>query len=166
MVFYVVSTVIHLYHGGQCTYPCFHGVLLSSTQHNILSKPLAAFHITIVEITDSGERGMNPVAMTIIHPRKEYWPSRGSNQRSLVLKLATLPTELWGSALGNRIENASSQKLLGIHIASTLSWKNYIVKICAKLFTKLHLMKPINCFLTLKNSSNLLYFIYNPIFRL
>ena len=35
--------------------------------------------ITIVETTDSGERGMNPVAMSIINPRKEYCPSRGSN---------------------------------------------------------------------------------------
>ena len=33
-------------------------------------------HITIVETTDSGERGMNPVAMTIINPRKEYWSTR------------------------------------------------------------------------------------------
>ena len=32
---------------------------------------------------DSGERGMNPVAMTIISPQKEYWPSQGSNQRPL-----------------------------------------------------------------------------------
>ena len=36
-------------------------------------------HITVVETTDSGERGMNPVIMTIINPRKKYWPSRGSN---------------------------------------------------------------------------------------
>ena len=35
------STVFQLCHGGQCTYPCFPGVLL--TRHNILSKPLAAF---------------------------------------------------------------------------------------------------------------------------
>ena len=54
-------------------------------------------HITIVETTDSGEGGMNPVAMTIINPRIEYWPSRGSNQRPPLLKSATLPTELWGS---------------------------------------------------------------------
>ena len=46
---------------------------------------------------DGIERGMNPVAMTIISPRKEYWPSRGSNQRPPVLKSATLPTEQWGS---------------------------------------------------------------------
>ena len=41
---------------------------------------------------------MNPVAMTIINPRTEYLPRRGSNQRLPVLKSATLPTELWGSA--------------------------------------------------------------------
>ena len=27
----------------QCTYPCFPGILLTSTPHNILSMPLAAF---------------------------------------------------------------------------------------------------------------------------
>ena len=43
-------------------------------------------HLTIVETTDSGDTGMNPVAMTIINPRKEYWQSRGSNQRPPVLK--------------------------------------------------------------------------------
>ena len=36
------STVFQLYCGCQCTYPCFSGVLLTSTLHNILSKPLAA----------------------------------------------------------------------------------------------------------------------------
>ena len=54
-------------------------------------------HQIIVETTDSIERGKNPVAMTIINPRKEYWPSRGSNERPPVRKSATLPTELWGS---------------------------------------------------------------------
>ena len=53
-------------------------------------------HITIVETMDNGERGMNPVAMTIINLRKEYWPSRGSNQQLPVLESTTLPTELWG----------------------------------------------------------------------
>ena len=55
-------------------------------------------HITIVETMDRGERAMDPVTMTIINPRKEYWPSLGSNQRPPVLKSVTLPTELWGSA--------------------------------------------------------------------
>ena len=44
----------------------------------------------------SGDRGMNPVAMTIINPLKEYWQSWGSNQRSPVLKSCTLPTEVLG----------------------------------------------------------------------
>ena len=41
---------------------------------------------TIVEKMDLGDRGINPVAMTIIDPRKEYWLSQGSNQRPLALK--------------------------------------------------------------------------------
>ena len=64
------STVFQLYRGDQCTY------------------------ITIVETTDSGEGGMNPIEMIVINPRKEYWPSRGLNQRPPVLKSVTLPTEL------------------------------------------------------------------------
>ena len=36
------STVFQLYRGGQSIYPCFPRVLLTSTPHNILSKPLAA----------------------------------------------------------------------------------------------------------------------------
>ena len=47
---------------------------------------------------DSSERGMNPVPMTIINPRKEYRPGRGSNQWPPVLKSTMLPTDLWGLA--------------------------------------------------------------------
>ena len=56
-------------------------------------------HFTMEETVDSSERGINPAAMTIINPRKEYWPSRGSNQRPLVLKSCTLPTELFRQSL-------------------------------------------------------------------
>ena len=52
----------------------------------------------MVETTESGKRGMNRVTMTVISPRKENRPSRGSNQRPPVLKSATLSTELWGLA--------------------------------------------------------------------
>ena len=86
------STVFQLYHGGQCTCLWFPGVLLTSTVHNIISKPRAAFPNNHCR---NNERGMNPVAMTIINPRKEYWPSQGSDQRP-VLKSAVLPTDLWG----------------------------------------------------------------------
>ena len=69
----------------QCTYPCFPGDLLTRTVHNILSKPLAAFPHNHHKTMDSGERGMNPVAMTIINPRTEYWLSRRLNQLPTVL---------------------------------------------------------------------------------
>ena len=37
-------TVFQLYRDGcQCTYPCFPGVLSTSTTHNVLPMPLAAF---------------------------------------------------------------------------------------------------------------------------
>ena len=49
--------------------------------------------ITFIEIMDSNECGMNPVAMTIINALKEYCPNRGSNQRPPVLKYRTLRTE-------------------------------------------------------------------------
>ena len=45
---------------------------LSQTPHNTTT--------TIVKTADSFERRMNPVALSIINPRKEYWPSRGTNQ--------------------------------------------------------------------------------------
>ena len=39
---------------------------------NILSKPLAAFTHNHCQNNDSGESGMNPVAISIINPWKEY----------------------------------------------------------------------------------------------
>ena len=42
-----------------------------------------------------GETGMNPVAVTIVNPRKEYWLRRGSKQRPRVLKSCMLPTKLY-----------------------------------------------------------------------
>ena len=48
----------------------------------------------------------------------------------------------------SKIENVRSQKLLGVYIDSTLSWKIHVDKTCAKLSTKLHLLKRIKCFLT------------------
>ena len=59
--------------------------------HTILF-PSHWLHSYIVEIMDSGERGMNPVAVTIVIHRKGYWPSR--NQRPPVPKSCALPTEL------------------------------------------------------------------------
>ena len=47
---------------------------------------------------DISDRGMNPVAMTIINPCGEYWPSQGSNQQPCVLKSSMSLTELCSSA--------------------------------------------------------------------
>ena len=92
-----LTTVFQQYF--QCAYPCFPGVILTCTPHNILPSHWLLFHVIIVETMDSGERIMNPVAMTTINPRKVYWPSLESNQRPLpVLKSYTLPTELLGLA--------------------------------------------------------------------
>ena len=41
---------------------------------------------------DRDERGMNPIAMTIINPWNEYWLSRGSNERLPVPKSCMLLT--------------------------------------------------------------------------
>ena len=108
------------------TYRCFPGILLTSTPHNILSNPLAAFPHNHCRNTDSGERGMNLVAMTIYNPRKEYWPSRGSNQRPPFLKSSTLPTELWGSARKMSLSNWS----LAEKFISKLALNLAIIVIC------------------------------------
>ena len=41
---------------------------------NILSSHWLLSHTTIAESMYSGERGINPVTMTIVNFRKEYWP--------------------------------------------------------------------------------------------
>ena len=67
------STVFHLYRGVPVHLSMlFYSCLTSTTPHNILFKPPAGSPITIVETMDSGEKGMDLVAMTIINPRKKY----------------------------------------------------------------------------------------------
>ena len=105
---------LHVCYGGQCTYPCFPAVLLINTPYSTLRSHCLLSHITIVEPMDSGERGMNPVAMTIINSQREYWLSWGLNQRPHVLESATLTTELWGSA-GRRKMNLLIQNNLFIY---------------------------------------------------
>ena len=89
--------------------PVLHTIFFPS--HWLLS------HITIVETTDSSERGTNPVTMTIIDPRKEYRPSWGSNQQPPILTSSLLPVELWGSVLDldrNSISEVAGTLLLDL----------------------------------------------------
>ena len=57
---------------------------------------------------------MNPAAMSVINPRKEYWPSQGLNQQSPVLKSALLPPELW--CLATKILDWSYLKVIADNI--------------------------------------------------
>ena len=57
--------------------------------------------------------------MTIVYTWKEYWPSRGSNQRPPVLKSATLPTKLWDSARSYRSKHVLNiRQKTKVHIES------------------------------------------------
>ena len=66
---------------------------LTSTLHNILSKPLATFPLNHFKTRDNGERGMNPVVMTIVNLWKEYWIEPGTCSQ-----VSNAKTELWGLA--------------------------------------------------------------------
>ena len=81
VVFNIMSVILRV----MCIYPCFSGVLKIELCTLFYASNWLFSHITIVETTDSCRRGMKPVAITIINPRNDYWPSRGSNQRPLFL---------------------------------------------------------------------------------
>ena len=54
----------------------------------------------------------------------------------------------------SKTENVRTQKLLGVYIDSTLSWKIHVDNTCAKLSTKLHLLKRIKCFFDTRNAAD------------
>ena len=65
MVFKSAITVFQLYRCGKCTNPCFPEFFYSVLHTIFLPGHWPLSHTNIVEATDSGERGMNPVATTI-----------------------------------------------------------------------------------------------------
>ena len=71
------STLFQLHHRGQCTYTCCPQCLLPALHKILFSSHKLLSHITIDETTLSGERGMNPVTMIIINPRKEEIAEKG-----------------------------------------------------------------------------------------
>ena len=86
----------------------------------------------------AGQTAVSEEWMAIINPRKEYWPSRGSNQRPPVLKSATLPTELFGSA-GTSTWFMQSSKLShnygSINFLLSNNLQNYEIKLPLKTQT-------------------------------
>ena len=87
-------TWFQLYRGSQCTYPCFLEFFLPIFRTIYFPSHWQLSHITIVKTMDSGKSELNSVALTIISSRKEYWPSRWSNQRLPFLKSCRLPSEV------------------------------------------------------------------------
>ena len=49
------------------SFSCFPGALITSTAHNILSKPLTVFPHHHHRTMESSKKGMNPIGMTIIN---------------------------------------------------------------------------------------------------
>ena len=76
------------------THPCFPGLLtIFFPSHWLLS------HKTIDKTTESAERGMNLVIMTIINPSREYWLSQGLNQQPPGLKTTCYRLSYAGSTV-------------------------------------------------------------------
>ena len=114
------STVFKLYCGASAPiYPCFPGVLLTSTSHNILSKPLAACQHNHCwwERNESCRNDYHQSSERIL---AKPGIGRGSNQRPPVLKSAMLPTELWGLAqwLSESLHSFKQQNFILIWIES------------------------------------------------
>ena len=79
------------------------------------SNPLAAFPQKPSSKQLTGERRMNPVAMTTISPLK-IWPIRGSNLRPTFRKSSTLPSVLhYNNILVKREEKKKVHVRNGIH---------------------------------------------------
>ena len=89
--------MFQLYCSSQCTCPRFpQEVFLPALYTIFFPSHWLPYHIAIVKIMDSCQRGMHPVAMTIINPQREYCPSQGSNKPAPVLKYCMLLTVLHG----------------------------------------------------------------------
>ena len=89
------STVFQLYCCGQCTYPCFPGVLFTSTPHTFLFKPLPAFPNN--HCRNNGllwERWILLQWLSSILRKTIGWARNRSSDP--VPKTCMLLTELWG----------------------------------------------------------------------
>ena len=86
-----------------------HLSMLPGSSFNQYSAPLLQTHwllshIIIVKILDSSERGMIIVAMTIINPRKGYWPSPGIEPTTYSSQVFSCYQLSYGSKLSNHFK--------------------------------------------------------------
>ena len=78
----MVFDAVQLHRGGQCTYPCIPGILLTSTWQNFLSELLSK--INIVEKMDCGKTDINPVAMTSNQSSERLFAELSDRTRDLL----------------------------------------------------------------------------------
>ena len=126
------STVFQIYRGGQCTYPCFPGVLLTSNPHHILPKPLAAFPHN--HCRNNGQRRERNESC-----RNDYYqsPERIFAKPGIepTRTCSQVPYQLWGLGFYHRIESCIliilyTKSLYDIYIQP--SW-NKIVNVFYKM---------------------------------
>ena len=129
ILYNAVFNIFKLYRCGQYTYPCLPGFFFFSCTIFFPSRWLLS-HITISETMDIGERGMNPVAITIINFRKEYGPRKGSNQRPPVLKSLMLPNGLCGLDLLFSITPCENNNWNENIVISTITISLHSTNIC------------------------------------
>ena len=95
-------TSFQVYRWDQFACLCFSWISVTTTPHNILSKPLAAFSLnnrrTNCKQGDENESCRNYYRQS----QEGNRPSRGSNQQPPVLKSCTLPAGLLAPGLGTR----------------------------------------------------------------
>ena len=98
------STLLLLFLGGQCTYPCFPWVSLTSALHNILSKPLATFTHYNMFKQESVVREKWNLSQSLSSIFAKKLPNQRSSQWPHVLESSscTLSTELHAHGLRSR----------------------------------------------------------------
>ena len=89
---------------------------------NIFSKPLAAFpHSNFGETKYSSDREMNFLGLSIINPRKEYWPKTDDSQCDRIQNLKVFARH------GRRKDCTFSHGVNKFESNTTFDWLNRMV---------------------------------------
>ena len=92
------SMLFQLYCRGQCTYPCFSGILFTSTLHNMLSKPLAAFPYNHCQNNREWQERNESSHNDYNQSMERTLAKPGDRTSDLFSATLMLLTELWSSA--------------------------------------------------------------------
>ena len=86
-----------------------------------VNKHLSSWPLLGLEATDSGERGMNPVAMTIINPRKNIGRA-GDRTSDLMFSSPLRYQQNYGARLN---------KKKTVHVSDRFHWSKSFYRICS-----------------------------------